>query len=72
MTTPAQKIERMSLETQVVKANKREVLRAIYLDWINNYLTTSAFADHNGLTDEQARKLVDLAREVFSSPHPDA
>lgn len=72
MTTPAQKVERMSLETQVVNANKREVLRAIYLDWINNYLTITTFADHNGLTDEQARKLVDLAREVFNDYNPDA
>jgi hypothetical protein len=48
----------------------RETLIAAYLDFRNNYLTVEKYAEHNGLTEEQARKLIDLARDVFSSDHP--
>lgn len=53
-------------------SNHREVLRAIYCNWRNNYLTVDKFAEHNGLTSEQAVKLIDLSREVFETEHPDA
>ncbi len=52
--------------------NYRDVLRSIYCDWRNDYLTVDKFAEHNGLTSEQAVNLIDLAREVFSSSHPEA
>lgn len=51
--------------------NMREVLKAVYLDWINNYLSIQAYAEHNGLTVEEAEKLIMLARCVYSHPHPD-
>lgn len=50
----------------------RETLIDIYLDWRNNYLTHEKFADHNGLTVDQAKTLIDLARNVYESTHPDA
>ena len=50
----------------------REQLKAVYLDWINNFLTIGGFADHYGLTDRQAEILINLAREVYNSPHPEA
>ncbi len=50
----------------------RETLIAAYLDFRNNYLTVEKYAEHNGLTEDQARKLIDLARDVFSSDHPEA
>ena len=50
----------------------RETLIAVYLDYWNNYLTVEKYAEHNGLTEEQAYKLIDLARDVFSSDHPEA
>lgn len=49
----------------------REQLEAIYMDWINNYLTTTAYAEHNGLTEEQAKRLIEVARSVFNTEHPD-
>ena len=52
--------------------NARDYLTAIYLDWVNNYVTVFSFAEHNGLTVEQASNLIKLAKEVFNSKHPDA
>jgi hypothetical protein len=52
--------------------NAREYLEALYLDWYNNYVGISTFAEHNGLTDDQASILIDLARSVYYSKHPDA
>ena len=50
----------------------RETLIAVYLDFRNNYLTVEKYAEHNGLREEQAYKLIDLARDVFNSDHPEA
>ena len=50
----------------------RNNLIDIYLDWRNNYLTYDVFAEHNGLTVEQGTALIELARAVFNSQHPDA
>ena len=43
-----------------------------YLDFVNNYLSVSLFAEHRGLTEGQARLLLDIAKMVFDNPHPDA
>ena len=50
----------------------RDTLIAAYLDFWNNYLTVEKYAEHNGLTESQAGVLLDLAKEVFNSEHPDA
>lgn len=50
----------------------REQLSDDYLDFVNNYLSVSLFAEHRGLTEGQARVLLDLAKMVFDSPHPEA
>lgn len=50
----------------------REMLRAVYLDWINNYLTIERYAECNGLQPEDAEALIDLARRIFNQPHPEA
>ena len=49
----------------------RTQLIEIYLDYRNNYLTVSKFAEHNGLSLEHGSALIDLARKVFQSEHPD-
>lgn len=49
----------------------REYLKSVYLDYLNNYIGVSKFAEHNGLTFEQAYELINLARIVFNSEHPD-
>lgn len=49
----------------------RDYLAAIYLDWLNNYVSVEKFAEHNGLSVAQAMPLINLARDVFDSKHPD-
>jgi hypothetical protein len=49
----------------------RETLINAYLDFRNNYLTVEKYAEHNGLHVQAARVLLDLAREVFNSKHPE-
>ena len=52
--------------------NARDYLIDILDDFRNNYLTLEKFAEHNGLKDFEACKLLDLARQVVSHPHPEA
>lgn len=50
----------------------RDELIAIYLDWVNNYLTLDKFAEHRGLTRTEAEYLIDLGKLVNSHDHPEA
>lgn len=50
--------------------NAREFLINEYLDWRNNYLTPSVFAEHREITEEQGKALIELARSVFNSVNP--
>lgn len=52
--------------------NARDTLIALYMDWRNNYLSVALFAEHHGLTVEEANKLLDLALAVASHDHPEA
>lgn len=36
-------------------------LQEIYLDWFNNYVSRETFAEHYGLTIEEATALIDLS-----------
>jgi CRISPR/Cas system type I-B associated protein Csh2 (Cas7 group RAMP superfamily) len=49
----------------------RETLAALYLDRVNNYLTNTTFADHLGLHEDEARKLLEVAKSCFENDHPD-
>ena len=61
------------LLNQQLKVNKmRDKLIQAYLDWKNNYLSIATYAEHNGLTIEQACKLIALMKDVFTTEHPDA
>lgn len=53
-----------------VKMN-RELLKNIYLEWRNDFLTVERFSEYHGLTVQQGSALIDLARNVFNSPHPE-
>ena len=55
-----------------MKQTARDYLTAIYMDWFNNYLTAETFAEHNGITTDQAYTLIELARSVATSDHPGA
>lgn len=50
----------------------RDTLINTYLDYVNNYLSVAKYAEHNGLTNDQALELLSIARKVFQSTHPEA
>lgn len=50
----------------------RDQLRAIYLEWVNDYLSLATYAEHHGLAEAQAAALISLARAVFNTDHPEA
>ena len=44
-----------------------DALQAIYLDWINNFLTVARFAEYYGLDEYAGAQLIDKARDVHES-----
>ena len=50
----------------------RQQLIDLYIDYINNFLTTGGFAEHFGLHDFEAETLLAVARSAYTRPHPDA
>lgn len=58
--------------TAVNHCSMRNLLIAGYLEYRNSWLTIAAWAEHNGLTEEEARELHILMCHVCSHEHPDA
>jgi len=52
--------------------NSRNYLIEQYLEFKNNYLSPSLFAEHRGMTEEQGLSLINLGRNLFNSKHPEA
>jgi hypothetical protein len=50
----------------------RESLSRLYLSWVNDYFTIEKFAEHHGLTYEEASLLIDVAQSCFENPHPES
>lgn len=50
----------------------RQQLIDWYLDWVSNYLSVDKFAEHNGLSRDQALKLLELGEELHNTPHPES
>lgn len=44
----------------------REALAAIYREWINDFLTTEAYADYYHIEDEEADILINLGRRFHN------
>lgn len=49
----------------------REALAKAYTSYVNEYLSVEVFAEHHGLTAEQATKLLALGKECQETNHPD-
>jgi hypothetical protein len=49
----------------------REILNEYYLEWFNSYLSIAQFAEHHGLTPNQAARLVEIGREINHTKHPE-
>jgi hypothetical protein len=40
----------------------KEKLRSMYLNWANNFLSVPKFADHHGISEEKAKRVIELGR----------
>ena len=47
-----------------ISGNSRDYLQALYLDYVNNFLSVQGFADCYGLTYREADNLIEIARMV--------
>jgi hypothetical protein len=45
----------------------KDEIKAMYLDWINNFLTVKRFAERYNLTTEQAEIIIKVGRELHES-----
>lgn len=50
----------------------RTYLINLYLDCVNNWLSVATFSEHHGLNTTQGGALLELARDVYNSKHPEA
>lgn len=50
----------------------RETFVKWYLDYVNNYLTVEKFAEHNGVSVDQANQIIKLGKEIHETPHPES
>jgi hypothetical protein len=41
----------------------RDYLADLYLDWVNNFLTIEVFSEYYGLEEDDARKLLEVAKK---------
>jgi hypothetical protein len=44
----------------------KNILQTVYLDYLNNFITVAGFAEHYGLTTEQAEQVLDLGRTIHN------
>ena len=44
----------------------RNKLRSMYLDWFNNFMTLTAFAEHYNITYEEARRVIGIGRKLHN------
>ena len=42
-----------------------ELLRHIYVEWMNNYLSIELFAEHHEMTVKDAKALIELGRSAM-------
>lgn len=50
----------------------RDQLVSVYLDWFNNFVSIETYASYYGLTIDEATRLIEVARMVSNTPHPEA
>lgn len=54
---------------QYVELNREgmEEIQEVYLDWVNNYITASVFAEHYHLTEKGASKVIALGKDIHEA-----
>lgn len=45
--------------------NNRSVIKAIYLDWVNNWLTLSKMSDHYQIEVERLDRIICIGRNLM-------
>ena len=50
----------------------RTALAEVWRCFVNDYLTIEKFAEHNGLTNDEAVWLLRAAESAHENPHPEA
>ena len=46
------------------KPTLKETIQDMYLEYVNDYLTITTFAEHKGLTYDEAEDLIRLGRKI--------
>jgi hypothetical protein len=41
-------------------------LLSIYLDWVNNYITTAKMADDYGVDDVKINRMISIGRRIYN------
>ena len=49
---------------QVSNISIKSMLNEIYLDYVNNYLTTDKYAEYQGINKDDMLFLIDLGRKI--------
>ena len=49
---------------QVSNISIKSMLNTIYLDYVNNYLTTEKYAEEQGVNKDDLLYLIDLGRQI--------
>ena len=52
------------MTNNITKRGLNDILRAYYLDWVNNWLTLASFAEYHDLTPSDAKKVIELGRKL--------
>lgn len=47
--------------------NKRENLRSLFREWLNDYLTVQQFADDHNMTHARAHRVINLGRRLHNN-----
>ena len=55
-----------------MSSDARTIVINFYLDYVNNYLTSAKWSEHNGLSEQQGSDLLLLASKIFNSDHPES
>ena len=63
--TGSPKIKPKELKLRIIKMSLDQFTK-IYLDYFNNFATVKAFADHYGITEDEARKIITLGNNVYN------
>lgn len=56
---------------RIMLSGKTQMLCETYEHFFNDYLSYATWADHNGMTLEQGKAFIDLARDVYNSDNVD-